>query len=51
MPILNRIADRADAVAAWRRDLHAHPELQFEVHRTAAYRRREAWPSSASTRW
>jgi amidohydrolase len=24
-------------VAAWRRDLHAHPELQFEVHRTAAF--------------
>ncbi len=26
--------DYAD-VAEWRRDLHAHPELQFEVHRTA----------------
>jgi hippurate hydrolase len=23
-------------VVAWRRDIHAHPELQFEVHRTAA---------------
>lgn len=23
-------------VAEWRRDIHAHPELQFEVHRTAA---------------
>ena len=26
--------DIADVVA-WRRDIHAHPELQFEVHRTA----------------
>jgi len=24
-------------VVEWRRDLHAHPELQFEVHRTAAF--------------
>ncbi|SDL24208.1 hippurate hydrolase [Ensifer sp. YR511] len=22
-------------VVAWRRDIHAHPELQFDVHRTA----------------
>lgn len=29
-------ADYADVVQ-WRRDLHAHPELQFEVHRTAAF--------------
>ena len=35
MPIINRIADLADEVAAWRRDLHQHPELQFDVHRTA----------------
>ncbi|NWJ26140.1 M20 aminoacylase family protein [Rhizobium sp. RM] len=28
--------DFADVVA-WRRDLHAHPELQFDVHRTAAF--------------
>ncbi len=27
--------DYADVVE-WRRDIHAHPELQFEVHRTAA---------------
>lgn len=27
-------SDYADVVE-WRRDLHAHPELQFEVHRTA----------------
>jgi len=29
-------ADYADVIE-WRRDLHAHPELQFEVHRTAAF--------------
>jgi hippurate hydrolase len=35
MPVLNRVADRADEIAEWRHDLHAHPELQYEVHRTA----------------
>ena len=37
MPVVNRIAELADEVGAWRRELHAHPELQFEVHRTAAF--------------
>jgi hippurate hydrolase len=36
MPIVNRVADLHDEIAAWRHDLHAHPELQFDVHRTAA---------------
>ena len=36
MPVVNRLADRADEIAEWRRDLHAHPELLYEVHRTAA---------------
>jgi len=36
MPVVNRLADRADEIAVWRRDLHAHPELLYEVHRTAA---------------
>jgi hippurate hydrolase len=35
MPIINRLADFADEITAWRRDLHAHPELLFDVHRTA----------------
>ena len=35
MPIINRVADFADEVTAWRRDFHAHPELLYEVHRTA----------------
>jgi amidohydrolase len=35
MPIVNRVADLQDEITAWRRDLHAHPELQYDVHRTA----------------
>lgn len=37
MPVIERIAAFADEVAAWRHDLHAHPELQYDVHRTAAF--------------
>jgi hippurate hydrolase len=36
MPIVNRVADLAADITAWRRDLHAHPELLYDVHRTAA---------------
>jgi amidohydrolase len=36
MPIVNRVADLHAEIAAWRRDIHAHPELQYDVHRTAA---------------
>lgn len=36
MPVLNRIADLHDDMAAWRRDFHAHPELGFAEVRTAA---------------
>src|SRR4051812_47214523 len=36
MPVLDRIAAMQAEVAAWRRDIHAHPEILFEVHRTAA---------------
>ncbi len=35
MPIRNRFAELHDEITAWRRDFHAHPELQFDVHRTA----------------
>ena len=35
MPIINRVAELADEVAEWRRDFHRHPELQYDVHRTA----------------
>ena len=36
MPIVNRVAAMHQEITAWRRDLHAHPEIGFEVHRTAA---------------
>jgi amidohydrolase len=35
MPVHNRIADFAAEMTAWRRDLHAHPELAFDEHRTS----------------
>ncbi|GGD23470.1 M20 aminoacylase family protein [Aureimonas glaciei] len=35
MPIVNRFADFHDDITAWRRDIHAHPETQYDVHRTA----------------
>ncbi len=35
MPIVNRIADLTAEIIEWRRDLHAHPELLYDVHRTA----------------
>jgi amidohydrolase len=36
MPIVNRIADMHRDVTAWRHDLHEHPELLYDVHRTAS---------------
>ena len=37
MPVLNRIAGYANEMKGWRRHLHAHPELSFDCHQTAAY--------------
>jgi amidohydrolase len=37
MPILNRVADLQPDIQAWRRDIHQHPELMYDVHRTAAF--------------
>ena len=37
MPILNSVAAFQPEIAAWRRDLHAHPEVLFDVHRTAGF--------------
>jgi amidohydrolase len=37
MPIVNRVADLQPEIQAWRRDIHAHPELLYDVHRTAAF--------------
>jgi len=36
MPIVNRIAHLHGEITAWRHDIHAHPELLYDVHRTAA---------------
>jgi len=35
MPIIDEIAAFQDDMTAWRRDIHAHPELGFEENRTA----------------
>jgi hippurate hydrolase len=37
MPIINRIAEYQSEIAAWRRDLHAHPELMYDLPRTSAF--------------
>jgi amidohydrolase len=36
MPIVNRIAALQGEIAAWRHDIHAYPEILYDVHRTAA---------------
>ena len=36
MPVKNRFAELHPEITAWRRDIHAHPELGFDTHRTAA---------------
>ncbi|WP_411957511.1 M20 aminoacylase family protein [Paracoccus homiensis] len=35
MPIKNRFAELLPEITAWRRDFHEHPELLYDVHRTA----------------
>jgi hippurate hydrolase len=35
MPVKNRFAELLPEITAWRRDIHAHPELQFDTHRTS----------------
>jgi len=37
MPVINRVADLQPDIMAWRRHLHAHPELMYDVHGTAAF--------------
>ncbi|SDC19555.1 M20 aminoacylase family protein [Ruegeria marina] len=37
MPVINRIADFAADMAAWRQHLHTIPELEFECYKTAAF--------------
>ena len=35
MPVRNRFADLLPEITAWRHDFHEHPELMYDVHRTA----------------
>ncbi len=36
MPVKNRFAELHSDITGWRRDIHAHPEILFETHRTSA---------------
>ena len=36
MPVKNRFAELQDEITGWRRDIHAHPEILFDTHRTSA---------------
>ncbi len=36
MPVKNRFAELHQEITAWRRDMHTHPELLFDTHRTSA---------------
>ena len=35
MPVLNRFAEMLPEITEWRRDLHRHPEILFDTHRTS----------------
>ena len=35
MPIKNRLAEMHAEITAWRRDIHAHPEVMYDTHRTS----------------
>ncbi len=37
MPIRNRIAEMQGNITEWRRYLHQHPELLYDVHKTAGF--------------
>ncbi len=37
MPIKNRLAEMHSEITGWRRHLHQHPELLYDVHETAAF--------------
>jgi len=36
MPVKNRLAELLPEITAWRRDIHRHPEILFDTHRTSA---------------
>ena len=37
MPVLNRVAEMQDEIAGWRRHIHEHPELGYDVFQTAKF--------------
>jgi hippurate hydrolase len=37
MPVINRVADLQPDIMAWRHEIHAYPELMYDVDRTAAF--------------
>ncbi len=37
MPVKNRLAEMQAEITKWRRHLHAHPELMYDVHETAGF--------------
>ncbi|MCF3650951.1 amidohydrolase [Opitutaceae bacterium LMO-CP1] len=37
MPVISRLVELHPAITAWHRELHQHPELLFETHRTSAF--------------
>ncbi|MGV6803272.1 MAG: M20 aminoacylase family protein [Ruegeria sp.] len=37
MPVKNRLAETHAEITKWRQHLHAHPELMYDVHETAAF--------------
>ncbi|WP_210092599.1 M20 aminoacylase family protein [Ruegeria sp. HKCCSP346] len=36
MPIKNRLAEMHEEITGWRRDIHQHPEILYDMHRTSA---------------
>mgnify|MGYP003326169699 FL=1 len=36
MPVKNRFAELQKEIAEWRQDIHQHPEILFDTHRTSA---------------